>query len=48
MLCSIVLMADDDGDDDGFFLFGLVTVNPDPSPIVVFTREAELERGKLT
>ena len=45
----MVLMVDDEEDDDGFFLFGLVTVNPEPLPTgEVFMRMDELERGKLT
>lgn len=43
----MVLMVADE--DEGFFLFGLVTVNSAPLAIgEVCMRKAELERGKLT
>ena len=46
MLCSIVLMV---ANDDGFFLFGLVTANPESLPVgEVCGRRVELERGMFT
>ena len=49
MLCSIVLIVDIAVAEGGFFLFGLLTVNPE---LLVFgeicMRKAELERGRFT
>jgi len=42
----MVLIVDDDDDDEGFFLFGLVTVNPGSLPAGgEDMTKAELERG---